>query len=93
MTSSSPRLRRWTGTVIGVTGSAGQTTTKDTIAGAEDVVFIRSLLIANGWLPQNVKVVTNRKATGVRAGEFYSRYSNPTVRSFEPSFERCVESL
>ena len=25
----------------------------------------------------------NRRATAVRAGEFYSRYSNPTVRSFE----------
>ena len=25
----------------------------------------------------------NRRATGTRAGEFYSRYSNPTVRSFE----------
>jgi cystathionine beta-lyase/cystathionine gamma-synthase len=26
---------------------------------------------------------TNSKATGLRAGEFYSRYSNPTVRAFE----------
>lgn len=26
---------------------------------------------------------TRRKATGTRASEFYSRYSNPTVRSFE----------
>ncbi len=25
----------------------------------------------------------NRRATGMRAGEFYSRYANPTVRSFE----------
>ena len=25
----------------------------------------------------------NRRATAIRAGEFYSRYSNPTVRSFE----------
>lgn len=25
----------------------------------------------------------NRRATGLRSGEFYSRYSNPTVRSFE----------
>jgi cystathionine beta-lyase/cystathionine gamma-synthase len=25
----------------------------------------------------------NRRATGTRAGEFYSRYANPTVRSFE----------
>ena len=24
-----------------------------------------------------------RRATGTRAGEFYSRYSNPTVRAFE----------
>jgi len=26
---------------------------------------------------------TRRKAVGLRAGEFYSRYANPTVRSFE----------
>lgn len=25
----------------------------------------------------------NRRATGIRAGEFYSRYANPTVRAFE----------
>src|SRR5690349_18013995 len=25
----------------------------------------------------------NRRATGTRVGEFYSRYANPTVRSFE----------
>ena len=25
----------------------------------------------------------NRRATGMRAGQFYSRYANPTVRSFE----------
>src|SRR4026207_815095 len=25
----------------------------------------------------------NRRAPAIRAGEFYSRYSNPTVRSFE----------
>ncbi len=25
----------------------------------------------------------NKRATGMRAGEFYSRYANPTVRSFE----------
>ena len=28
-------------------------------------------------------VDANRRATSIRAGEFYSRYSNPTVRSFE----------
>jgi hypothetical protein len=44
--------------------------THDTIAGANDVVFIRSLLISAGWLPQNIRMVTNEGATGasVRAG-------------------------
>ena len=44
--------------------------THDTIAGANDVAFIRSLLISSGWLPQNIKMVTNEAANGqaVRAG-------------------------
>lgn len=44
--------------------------THDTIAGANDAVFIRSLLLASGWLPQNIKIVTNEAAVGssVRAG-------------------------
>jgi hypothetical protein len=44
--------------------------THDTIAGAEDVMFIRSLLIASGWLPQNIRIVTNGQATGsaIRSG-------------------------
>jgi O-acetylhomoserine/O-acetylserine sulfhydrylase-like pyridoxal-dependent enzyme len=29
-----------------------------------------------------------RRATGMRMGEFYSRYSNPTVRSFEEAMAR-----
>lgn len=54
--------------LVGITNY--RSPTKDTIAGANDVIFIRSLLIANGWLPQNVKVLTNRRATGpaVRSG-------------------------
>ena len=39
--------------------------THDTIAGANDVVFIRSSLLAAGWLPQNIRMVTNEDATGV----------------------------
>ncbi|MCW2599530.1 MAG: hypothetical protein JWM02_1359 [Frankiales bacterium] len=44
--------------------------THDTIAGAADVAFIRSMLLAHGWLPQNIRVVTNEQATGgaVRQG-------------------------
>ena len=38
--------------------------THDTIAGANDVVFIRSMLLAAGWLPQNVRMLTNEQATG-----------------------------
>jgi hypothetical protein len=44
--------------------------THDTIAGANDAVYIRSLLLASGWQAQNIRVVTNEQATGsaVRAG-------------------------
>ncbi|MGB8650160.1 MAG: caspase family protein, partial [Mycobacteriales bacterium] len=44
--------------------------THDTIAGANDVAFIRASLLAAGWLPQNIRMVTNEQATGsaVRAG-------------------------
>ena len=35
-------------------------------------------------------VDARKRATGVRSGEFYSRYSNPTVRSFE---EAMAEAL
>ena len=44
--------------------------THDTIAGANDAVFIRSMLLASGWLPQNIRIVTNEAATGasLRAG-------------------------
>ena len=38
--------------------------THDTIAGANDVVFIRQSLLANGWLPHNIKILTNEQATG-----------------------------
>ncbi|MFN2537842.1 MAG: caspase family protein [Mycobacteriales bacterium] len=44
--------------------------THDTIAGAQDVEFIRSLLLASGWQAENIRMVTNEQATGaaVRAG-------------------------
>lgn len=38
--------------------------THDTLAGANDVAFIYQYLLANGWLPQNIHVVTNKQATG-----------------------------
>lgn len=38
--------------------------THHTLAGAQDVVFIRSYLLANGWLPQNIRIVTDGRATG-----------------------------
>ncbi len=44
--------------------------THDTIAGAQDVQFIRSLLLASGWQSQNIRMVTNQQASGaaVRQG-------------------------
>ena len=38
--------------------------THDTIAGAQDVEFIRSLLLASGWPAANIRMVTNEQATG-----------------------------
>ena len=38
--------------------------TKDTIGSANDVAFIRDALLTAGWLPGNIRVVTDRQATG-----------------------------
>lgn len=47
-----------------------QAPTHNTIAGAQDVRFIASMLQRNGWLPQNIRVVTDGAATGtaIRSG-------------------------
>jgi hypothetical protein len=44
--------------------------THDTIGAANDVRFIAALLERNGWLPQNIRVVTDGAATGaaIRSG-------------------------
>ncbi len=44
--------------------------THDTIGSARDVRFIASLLEARGWLPQNIRTVTDAQATGaaIRSG-------------------------
>jgi hypothetical protein len=44
--------------------------THDTVAGANDANFIRSMLLASGWQAPNIRVLTNEQATGsaVRAG-------------------------
>jgi hypothetical protein len=44
--------------------------TKDTIASANDVRFIAGQLVANGWRPENIRVVTDAQATGaaIRSG-------------------------
>ncbi len=38
--------------------------TKDTIGSANDVLFIRQLLLASGWQSQNIRIYTNRQVTG-----------------------------
>lgn len=38
--------------------------TTDTIGGARDVQLLRDSLVASGWLPGNVRVVTDAQATG-----------------------------
>jgi hypothetical protein len=44
--------------------------THDTIGAANDARFIAALLQRNGWLPQNIRVVTDGEATGaaIRSG-------------------------
>jgi hypothetical protein len=44
--------------------------THDTIGAANDVRFIRQSLLAAGWLPQNIRIYTDRQVTGAvtRAG-------------------------
>ncbi|GAC1443900.1 MAG: hypothetical protein NVSMB55_18820 [Mycobacteriales bacterium] len=44
--------------------------THETIGAANDVRFIAALLERNGWLPQNIRAVTDEQATGgaIRAG-------------------------
>jgi hypothetical protein len=44
--------------------------THDTIGAANDARFIAALLERNGWLPQNIRVVTDEEATGsaIRSG-------------------------
>jgi cystathionine beta-lyase/cystathionine gamma-synthase len=41
-----------------------------------------ALFASTAWESEGL-ADANRRATGTRVGEFYSRYSNPTVRSFE----------
>ncbi|MBI4933546.1 MAG: PLP-dependent transferase [Actinobacteria bacterium] len=41
-----------------------------------------ALWASSVWQSENM-TDARRRATGMRSGEFYSRYSNPTVRSFE----------
>jgi len=38
--------------------------TRDTIGGANDVLLIRDSLLAQGWLPGNIRVATDGQATG-----------------------------
>ena len=44
--------------------------THDTIGGADDAALVRASLLASGWLPQNIRVVTDEQATGaaIRSG-------------------------
>ena len=48
--------------LVGITNYRAPT--HDTIGAANDVTFIRSLLLQSGWLPQNIKALTDEQATG-----------------------------
>lgn len=59
--------------------------THDTIAGAQDVQFIRSLLIASGWPAENIRMVTDEQATGgaIRQGlQWLASKSTPGTFTF-----------
>ena len=43
--------------------------TKDTIGSANDVAFLAAQLEASGWLPQNIRVITNGQVTGAAIRE------------------------
>lgn len=62
-----PRERRFA-LIVGVAAYRGRI--HDTIGGKNDAAAAWAVLVANGWLPQNVKVITDDQATaaGVRAG-------------------------
>jgi hypothetical protein len=53
--------------LVGVTNY--RSPTHDTLAGARDVAFINSYLLANGWRSQNIKVLTDARATGAAVRE------------------------
>jgi len=48
--------------IVGITNYRHPT--HKTLAGARDAAFIRDYLLANGWLSQNVHVLTDAQATG-----------------------------
>ena len=52
---------RWA-LLVGITHYAPPT--HDTLAGANDVAFIRAFLINSGWLPDHIHVLTDDQATG-----------------------------
>lgn len=56
-----PPEKRWA-LLVGITQY--RSPTHDTIAGAADVQFLRSYLLAAGWLPGHIKVLTDSRATG-----------------------------
>jgi len=59
--------------------------THDTIGAANDVHLITKLLVARGWLPQNIRTVTDEQATGtaVRSGlQWLAGKSTPGTFTF-----------
>ena len=58
--------------------------THDTIGGANDVQQLASLLVAQGWLAQNITVVTDEQATGtaLRAGLAWLAGKSQAGRTF-----------
>lgn len=68
---------RWA-LLVGVTRYPAPT--HDTIAGADDAVAIRDLLLADGWLPDHVRVLTDGAATGAAVREglaWLAQHSTP----------------
>jgi hypothetical protein len=60
-TRFAPPESRWA-LLVGVTDYRAPT--HDTLAGAEDIAFLRQYLLAAGWRADHIKVLTNKRATG-----------------------------
>ena len=81
-TQYAPPQSRWA-LLVGITKY--RKPTHDTLAGANDVAFVRSYLLAAGWQADHIKVLTNGQATGANmraALRWFASKSQPGTFTF-----------